>query len=836
MADNSEFLEVTSPAALKNLQAVNAELLKTIASVKDVNANMIGIKTPSGSDSAIKSLTAQYYAQRATIQKLQQQLNSLSITQSKVATSASTQAKATRENSVAQQILRAETDRNVRANTLLGGAYAKASAQLLILKKQAKDYAIALGEAHPKTLQAVKDANDLGGRIKSADAVVGDFQRNVGNYSNGVTKGIAGAFAGLRQLAYILPGLGIAGIFNLAIDAITPLIQKMDLFKSKIDVIAESKKALNDAVIEGNKSAVQELISLKGNLQTAQDINLSYKERMIAVDNLQKSYPFYFENLTKEQILAGETKKAEDALTEAILSRAKANAAVGKITENEGKIIDLELQRADIQREIKKLNVDILATETALQKSSNVSNSQGIALSQMYDRRKSLVSDLVDLTKQQNGFQSINNILTKYALANQEKAIGLDYKEEKNKEKKAKEKREDIEAIKLLIDTNEGLLKKLIEIRDGFTKLRTETSNNNEEFEKFNKLIEYYQTLIDSIEHNQLTESAQKRVAEFKKLNESMADTSKKTKELTKEQQAFFQQFQEGFFGDAGLPTLFKYLNGDLDEFTKNWQGQFEVITQIAQEAFKFISDASNKNFENEYANLEKQKNISLAFAGDDAAAKEEIQRQYEERRKKIAAREFKAKKEQALFNIAIDTAQAAVATLARTPLPAGLPFLIATLALGAAEAAIVASQQAPQFWRGTDNAPEGLAWTQEKGREIITDKFGNIKSKGSDKGAQLTYLNKGDKVLNNEKTMDYLMFDNSLNSILTGNNISTPIIEVNNNANFDKIGRDIINAIENKAEFSQLISNGDLKTVIRKGNTETEIMNRRINFLGKKV
>ena len=198
---------------------------------------------------------------------------------------------------------------------------------------------------------------------------------------------------------------------------------------------------------------------------------------------------------------------------------------------------------------------------------------------------------------------------------------------------------------------------------------------------------------------------------------------------------------------------------------------------------------------------------------------------------KKIAAREFKAKKEQALFNIAIDTAQAAVRTLARTPLPAGLPFLIATLALGAAEAAIVASQQAPQFWRGTDNAPEGLAWTQEKGREIITDKFGNIKSKGSDKGAQLTYLNKGDKVLNNEKTMDYLMFDNSLNSILTGNNISNPVIEVNNSGISDSQVNKIVSAIENKAEFSQLISNGDLKTVIRKGNTETEIMNRRINF-----
>ena len=60
---NGEFIEVTSPSALKNLQEVNAELLKTISSVKEVNANMIGIKTPSGSDSAIKQLKADYDAQ-----------------------------------------------------------------------------------------------------------------------------------------------------------------------------------------------------------------------------------------------------------------------------------------------------------------------------------------------------------------------------------------------------------------------------------------------------------------------------------------------------------------------------------------------------------------------------------------------------------------------------------------------------------------------------------------------------------------------------------------------------------------------------------------------------
>lgn len=60
-------------------------------------------------------------------------------------------------------------------------------------------------------------------------------------------------------------------------------------------------------------------------------------------------------------------------------------------------------------------------------------------------------------------------------------------------------------------------------------------------------------------------------------------------------------------------------------------------------------------------------------------------------------------------------------------------------------------------FYTGTDNAPEGLAWTQEKGAEVIMDKHGNIKTLGSDGGAQLTHLSKGDKVLNARKTQEFI-------------------------------------------------------------------------------
>ena len=131
-----------------------------------------------------------------------------------------------------------------------------------------------------------------------------------------------------------------------------------------------------------------------------------------------------------------------------------------------------------------------------------------------------------------------------------------------------------------------------------------------------------------------------------------------------------------------------------------------------------------------------------------------------------------------------INTAQAVVSVLAQEPgglIKKGIAAAIVG-AMGLAQVAVIASTPIPEFWTGTDNAPEGLALTQERGAEVITDKNNNVKTWGHNKGASLTYLNKGDKVYKSQE--DYFKeqdegFNNELNSILANNRIS-PII-VNN-------------------------------------------------------
>lgn len=256
----------------------------------------------------------------------------------------------------------------------------------------------------------------------------------------------------------------------------------------------------------------------------------------------------------------------------------------------------------------------------------------------------------------------------------------------------------------------------------------------------------------------------------------------------------------------------------------------FQAVGDVVQDVYNKMAEASNQRYENEIANLEKQKNISIAFAGEDDAAKAEIERQYEIRKKDIARKEFKAKQEQAKVNIIIDTAQAVVEALPNYVL-AG-----AVAALGLVELAIVSSQKAPEYWQGTDNHPGGWMKINDRGlgAELVTTPDGKSRIySGKD---VMVNAPKGTKVKTASETIDYLMFNNDLNSILTSNNISSPIIDINNSGISDNQVNKIVSAIENKAEFSQLISNGQLKTVIRKGNTETEIMNRRVNFKGMKV
>lgn len=148
------------------------------------------------------------------------------------------------------------------------------------------------------------------------------------------------------------------------------------LFKAKenIDILKESLKAYNEAVLSGKKDAQEQLTELKLLYDAAIDTAKGTDERTKAVKKLKDEYPGYFKGMDNEAILAGNAKSAYDQLTQSIMANAKARAYVNKLTENQETKIDLEEQLLQAQRNLKAAQ-----TLEKLQHAGNIRNTAGAA-------------------------------------------------------------------------------------------------------------------------------------------------------------------------------------------------------------------------------------------------------------------------------------------------------------------------------------------------------------------------------------------------------------------------------------------------------------------------
>lgn len=720
--------------------------------------------------------------------------------------------------------------------------------------------------------------------LKAVDATMGKYQRNVGNYAgafnplnnsiNQLTREMP-AFANSVQTGFMaisnnLPiffdSMGqviaqnkqlraegkptvsalsqLAGAFfswgtalSVGVTLLTVYGKDIVEFASNlmkgskaIDVMAESQKAMNDISVEARKNSTEEVVNMKLLLGVAKDTSLSYQERMIAVKELQQTYPAYFGNLTKEKILAGETSAAERDLTEAILSRAKANAAVSKITENQSKIIDAELKMLSLKMDIEKTNQNITKTEKELKNAENVSTSQGIALSQTYSYRNNLLNNYNKVNKEKIALEKINNTLTNFALENQKESIKLDYEEDKSRTKKIKKKKE--EQI-----YNIGTAKWITEQISKLKELNDTMSDSSEEYQVGVGAIKFYEQWLE-----RLTNTSNKAKKSLEGITLDLSDDAPMTDSISDrikkegdDLRAWYKDFRQGFTDDFWQNSGFSKVQFVIDNWEKLTQSGADTalaISEAFQQAFNTISNASQRNFDAEYSRLEQQKENSLLFAGESADARENIERVYEERRKEIQRREAESQKRLAIFNIGINTPQAVIATLAKTPPPAGLPLAALMAAIGAAQIAMVSAQQIPQFWKGTDNAPEGWAWTQEKGAEVITDKSGNVKTFGSNKGAELTYLNSGDKVYKSHE--DYINRELMKNGIQPMGK-SFNFVNGSNGLTADDLNNGIESlkrAISQKENISINIDKNGFRTAVN-GKT---YLNNRLTLKGRSV
>lgn len=171
------------------------------------------------------------------------------------------------------------------------------------------------------------------------------------------------------------------------------------------------------------------------------------------------------------------------------------------------------------------------------------------------------------------------------------------------------------------------------------------------------------------------------------------------------------------------------------------------------------------------------------------------IKEQQLQREKLIAAQKARAEQRAAAQQALINGGLAATKTLATLGVPAGLLPAGIALAFGAVQAGLImAKNPVPQYFIGTNHASEGWALTQERGAEIITDKAGNIKTWGNNRGSQMTYMEEGDRVLTafesqefKKKIRDVSMPDNIFLNNARESVLPTMIIQ-KDNIDYDKL------------------------------------------------
>jgi len=109
--------------------------------------------------------------------------------------------------------------------------------------------------------------------------------------------------------------------------AILSVVGAVYLFTRRTDEASNIQKKMNDALKESASNTAKELVELERLYRTATNDKLSREQRLKAVNALKDAYPGLFQNINDEIILNGKAAASYLAVKDAILEKAKANAA-----------------------------------------------------------------------------------------------------------------------------------------------------------------------------------------------------------------------------------------------------------------------------------------------------------------------------------------------------------------------------------------------------------------------------------------------------------------------------------------------------------------------------
>ena len=661
-------------------------------------------------------------------------------------------------------LLKVQIEENTRANKNAAkemlateGSAKQMNAQLIRLRGQWDNMSEALRKS-PLGAELAKRINLVDTALKTLDSNTGRFQRNVGNYAS-ATYSLSqvlrempaftySASTGILALSNNLPilvdqfkavkaetgstatALGIFGksIFS-ATNLLTIAIGIITVVAGRMAMMADKTKDVKDAFDEALKSGAQEIAQMEALYSLATDVTASYQARKDAVDKLQQQYPSYLGNLSDEAIMAGQAADAYNALNEALINnsiykafQAQADEVASSLPTLYNKLNELRKQ----QEQIMSAGPQTVSTYSG----AVPSGVQTVANSPLLIVRNEITATqkAIDATKD----QMRQLLLTANQFAND------------------------------LSNRQTGAASGRTGSNRGRTGSSTTSGTTGEGYDFEQQFMNLNQ--LDR-EWREMGEKAEKDL--YARMEKAAKEQYRRNKAAYEQELDLINQWerdQKQFFDNID--------KADQDRYEKQVK-RLETLAQLVQMSAQIWSNIAGAMYDSEMSKIEQRdralsesydkelKRIELSgkSKAEQERDKQRLEAQTEAQRKQIDRQRIQAarKKAQAdkaadIANIITSTAVAVVNALKSFPPPANYAMAAFTGAIGLANLARAAAAPLPQFAKGTNSAPGGLAVVSENGQELVIEPSG--KKYLTPAKESIINLPKGSKVIPNDQLM----------------------------------------------------------------------------------
>jgi hypothetical protein len=777
MAGNKELIDdIVSPVAVKQVTELDAVIVKLEATFAAAAKQALALTAATGGSTTGSGFAKSAADGQKAVDKLiasQERLNKTIISNSQAEVDAYEKSKNGQEG-----ITSTVNKRNIAESKAAAEATARNGKILGQQQAQAKEYVRArglieaattrleryqilqAGTTDPKQLAVYnKKIQESENAIKQLSNVGKDGFDKFGNAIKGSQNYLTKAFSSVRSLAYILPGVGVAGILAFATEPIIDYITQLDIFKKKI------QETTNATAIDGSDftKALSSVNSLKTNIEEFNNGTISGK---LLVER-------YNETIGKTAGILQTTAEVEafynsraDNYVQAIYLRAKANAALQLSTEklNEAQKREFDAPTFGDVAKASFSNIFKLIKGDYAGLSNEIAKNQTAAVAKLDKQGKDAFLLFDKLQKESDAFNKKNG----FGDLDGEKREQARLKAIENAKKIAKAK----------ADAAKASAKELLELTNEYAKQiedaqKTNEKNYNERQKEIFKnsqatLDQYSQQNLDRIEREKAEELAilADKYAKGKKTVQQYNDEKAKIEsnaeidsiaakiDGVQKQIELEKLFNEDTSSDEKkLAELQIQLSkkvtdskiSDLEKQAAARQRISDIEKQLADATLTFIQTAVDAGFENRKNAIQKEieqvdqrssaeidaVNRSLASNTEKAAKINIINAQADAQKKQLQQEQKKQDIEKAKFDKAISlarivqataTAEIEALTYLSNPFTAPLYPAIAALigALGAVQLATVLATPIPAYERGTTNAKGGASLVGEKGRELV--------------------------------------------------------------------------------------------------------------------